>query len=271
MSKFSIVISETFGYHFDSIFSGIKDMKKFEESISFLSKLGYDGVKLPLMIRYDDLIYVCKNIIPNYNMGVSAIATGHYNSLMKYSLNSLEEPSREKAIEVALSGLKLCSIIQAHLIIGLLRGKEFVDNGAFELVEDALKILDRKALDLNATVVLEPLNRYESSYINTLSEAYKIIEKLGLERTGILADTFHMNIEEKDLCASLKKVKNKIWRIHIADSNRWPPGYGHIDFKLIAKTLKEVGYDKWLAVECLQKPSSEKAAVDSIRYLKRIF
>lgn len=65
LSKFSIVISETFGYYFDSIFSGIKDMKKFEESISFLSVLGYNGVELPLMMRYDDLIHVCKNIIPN--------------------------------------------------------------------------------------------------------------------------------------------------------------------------------------------------------------
>lgn len=204
-------------------------------------------------------------------MGVSAIATGHYYSLMKYSLNSLEVSLREKAIEVALSGLKLCSMIQAPLIIGLLRGKEFANNKAFELVEDALKILDKKALDLNAIVVLEPLNRYESSYINTLTEAYKIIEKLGLERTGILADTFHMNIEEKDSCASLKKVKSKLWHIHVADSNRWPPGYVHIDFKLIAKTLKEIGYDKWLAVECLQKPSSKKAAVDSIRYLKKYF
>ncbi|MEM3572983.1 MAG: sugar phosphate isomerase/epimerase family protein [Candidatus Micrarchaeia archaeon] len=266
----SIVVSETFGYLFDGIFHGLKDTKNFEKSISFLKSLGYNGVELPLMMECKDLIYVCKDILPSYKISVSAIATGHYYTIMKYSLNSLDEFLREKAIAVASSGLKICNMIDAPLIIGLLRGKEFTDKKNFKLVENSLRILDKKASDLGVKIVLEPLNRYESAYINTLKEAYKLIEEFRLEKTGILADTFHMNIEESDPCNSLKKVKDKLWHIHLADSNRWPPGYGHIDFKLIIKTLKNIGYERWLAIECLPKPSPKKVASESIRYLKAI-
>jgi sugar phosphate isomerase/epimerase len=271
LSKFSIVISENFGYCFEGIFSGLKNVKSFKASISFLKSLGYDGVELPLMINSNDLIYICKNILSRYEMNVSAIATGHYYSLMKYSLNSPYFSLREKAIEVALTGLKICGRIQAPLIIGLLRGKDFVNENAFNLLKDALKTLDKKAGEVNARIVLEPLNRYETSYINTLTEAYSLIGELGLENTGIVADTFHMNIEEGNWCASLKSVKDLLWHVHIADSNRWPPGYGHINFISIAETLKSIGYKRWLAIECLPKPSLERVAVDSIRFLKKIF
>jgi sugar phosphate isomerase/epimerase len=269
--KFSIVVSESFGYYFKGIFSGLRNVKSFESSISFLKGLGYDGVELPLMANSSDLLYVYKNILSSYQMKVSAVATGHYYSLMKYSLNSKQASLREKAVEVAVEGLRNCSTIDAPLIIGLLRGKDFMEESEFKLFEDALKTIDREARDVNARIVIEPLNRYESSYINTLSEAYSLIERLGLENTGILADTFHMNIEESDPCASLKSVSDRLWHIHIADSNRWPPGYGHINFTSIAKTLKDIGYNRWLAIECLPKPSPEKAAVDSIRFLKKTF
>lgn len=271
MSKFSIVVSEAFGYYFDGIFSGLKDVKGFEASVSFLKSLGYDGVELPLMLNSGDLIYACENILSSYQMSVSAVATGHYYSLMKYSLNSLQDSLREKAVEAALKGLKICGMIKAPLIIGLLRGKDFVSEDTFKLFEVTLKKLDREAGEVGARMVIEPLNRYESSYINTLSEANSLIGRLGLENTGILADTFHMNIEGSDPCASLKDVRERLWHIHVADSNRWPPGYGHINFTSIAETLKDIGYDRWLAIECLPKPSPTRAAVDSIEFLKKTF
>ena len=78
MIKFSIVVSESFGYYFKGIFSGLRDVKSFESSISLLKGLGYDGVELPLMANSSDLLYVYKNILSSYQMKISVVATGHY-------------------------------------------------------------------------------------------------------------------------------------------------------------------------------------------------
>lgn len=87
---------------------------------------------------------------------------------------------------------------------------------------------------------------------------------------GILIDTFHMNIEEASIYESIKKSKDYITHVHIADSNRWAPGSGHLDFTRIITTLKEIGYPGYLSAEILPLPDPVSAARLAIEYLKEI-
>jgi sugar phosphate isomerase/epimerase len=87
---------------------------------------------------------------------------------------------------------------------------------------------------------------------------------------GILADTFHMNIEEPIIEESLKKYGDLIKHIHFADSNRWPPGYGHTDFKSIVETLKQIGYEGYISFEMLPMPDPDTAARQAIDFVKKL-
>ena len=121
---------------------------------------------------------------------------------------------------------------------------------------------------------MEPINRYEVNIFNCLKDIadflLKYESRIDPKRIGILADTFHMNIEEPVIEDSLKRYSRLIRHIHFADSNRWPPGYGHIDFKSIMKTLKSTGYNGYISFEMLPMPDPETAAREGIGCIKKL-
>ncbi len=105
-----------------------------------------------------------------------------------------------------------------------------------------------------AAVYLEPLNRYEATYLNTVGKAADLCSAAGHPRIQLMADLFHMNIEEADIPASLRAVAPHLGHVHLADSQRWLPGHGHTDFVGAFRALREIEFDGWLALECMPTP-----------------
>jgi sugar phosphate isomerase/epimerase len=97
-----------------------------------------------------------------------------------------------------------------------------------------------------------------------------LIKRVGVENFGLLLDTFHMSIEEPDIEATIRKCGMSIFHFHVADSNRWYPGAGHLDFKSILKTLFATGYSGWVSGEFLPNPDAETAAKEAVTYLRQI-
>ena len=99
------------------------------------------------------------------------------------------------------------------------------------------------AQETGTYVYLEPLNRYQDHMLNTLADAVSIIDQGGFKRVKITADFYHMSIEEDDISESLRKYKDYIGHIHIAENHRYQPGTGSIDWARHMKTLHEIGYE----------------------------
>jgi sugar phosphate isomerase/epimerase len=97
-----------------------------------------------------------------------------------------------------------------------------------------------------------------------------LIERVGAANFGLLLDTFHMNIEEPVVEESIRACGERIFHFHVADSNRWYPGMGHLDFKSIITTLFATGYQGYISGEFMPKPDSDTAAAMSIDYLRQI-
>jgi sugar phosphate isomerase/epimerase len=119
-----------------------------------------------------------------------------------------------------------------------------------ELVVDALRRLGARAAERGVRVLLEPLNRYEDHMVNTLAQGAALCEASGSPGVGILADTYHMNIEEDDLCAALEAAAPWVGEVHLSDSGRGQPGTGHVPFDRVLATLERIGFDGVLAIEC---------------------
>jgi sugar phosphate isomerase/epimerase len=96
---------------------------------------------------------------------------------------------------------------------------------------------------------IEAINRYETWFINTLEKAYALVKDIDHPAVGIMADLFHMSIEERSLSQSLFMIQDKLLHVHIADNTREPAGLGHTDFKEIIKTLSRIGYKGSLTME----------------------
>lgn len=128
---------------------------------------------------------------------------------------------------------------------------------------DALAELGEHALAEGATLALEPLNRYEDHMVNRLEQAVALIDAAGLPSVRVLADTYHMNIEEDEPTTALVRAAGHLGHVQVSDSNRLQPGAGHLDWAALLGTLDAVGYRGFLAVECRLRgePAAAVAAI----------
>jgi len=134
------------------------------------------------------------------------------------------------------------------VIVGSLRGAD----GAREYLIESLK--QCATSNDRVTIALEPLNRYESRLLNTVAETLEVVEAVGADNVGLLFDTFHANIEEADPAAAIGAAGSRLAHVHLADSNRWVPGYGHIDFHAAERALDRIGYGGAVVLEPLLRP-----------------
>ncbi|MDP6350150.1 MAG: sugar phosphate isomerase/epimerase [Chloroflexota bacterium] len=114
----------------------------------------------------------------------------------------------------------------------------------------ALHLLGQAAGERGLQIVIEPLIRYETHLINTLQDAAATAARANHPAIRILADFFHMNVEEADIAASIREHGDAIGHVHLADSNRLNPGRGHLDFAPGLRALVDAGYDGVMALEC---------------------
>ncbi len=120
------------------------------------------------------------------------------------------------------------------------------------------------------TVLLEGINRYESPYMNTIIDCKRVADKSGIKEAGVLADFFHMSIEEDNIAASIRQMDGAIRHVHLGDSNRKMPGLGSIDWVAGFTALKEQGYDSFINLECSTMGMPETAIPAAAEFLNRI-
>jgi sugar phosphate isomerase/epimerase len=112
----------------------------------------------------------------------------------------------------------------------------------------------REVLDIVAgsdgRVLLEPINRYESRYLNLVADNIEIIDAVSHPNAGLLPDIFHMSIEESNLPAALRAAGSHISHVHLGDNNRLLPGYGHLPWREIFDALLDIGFDGAVNLEC---------------------
>jgi sugar phosphate isomerase/epimerase len=112
-----------------------------------------------------------------------------------------------------------------------------------------LSELCKFAADNGVRLVLEPLNRYNTPFCTTAKDAVRIVSLVSDNSLGILLDTFHMNIEEDSFETAIESAGGLLGHTHFADNNRKMPGFGHIDFHTIKKSLRKIGYKRYLSFE----------------------
>lgn len=256
--KKSIVISTS-----STKFSALAFKEDFENSVKKVADLGFDGAELavrnPKDLKVDDVI----NILKENNLEVPAIGTGQAYGEEGLSFSDPDEVVRKTAVERINNQILFASHFNAQVIIGLIRGKieeSVSQTEAEEWTIDCLRRCAERAKEYNIQLTLEPVNRYESNFINTIKQGIKFIKRVGVSNLGLLADTFHMNIEEVSIYDSIVQAKDYITHIHFADSNRWAPGCGHLDFAKIVQTLKKIGYQGYVSAEILPFPDPDSCA-----------
>ena len=119
----------------------------------------------------------------------------------------------------------------------------------FDLVVKNLKPLAKYAEQKGVTLCIEPLNRFETDFLNTCDKGLKLIKAVGSKAVKLHLDTFHMNIEEKNQAAAILKAGKHLAHFHACGCDRGTPGNDHIDWKPIVAALKKIGYKGDVVIE----------------------
>ncbi|MBN2355750.1 sugar phosphate isomerase/epimerase [candidate division KSB1 bacterium] len=250
-------------------FSALAYKGRLAENLAKISEMGYDGVELavrdPALIDLADL----QRMLHQHHLPVPAIGTGQAFGEEGLSFTHPQAKIRRQAIARIQSHMALAEALDAVVIIGLIRGRLSAGVSADQArtwMSEALRACVRS--HPRVKLAIEPLNRYETDILNTVAETLSFIDELKLDQVGLLLDSFHMNIEEPSVFRSIELAGNRIFHVHVADSNRWHPGAGHIDFIEFVRALDRSGYDQFISAEILPLPDSDSAARETITYMK---
>ncbi len=266
--KLSVVVSTH-----QASFEAVSFKGRVEESMIAVSDAGYDGVELAVRnaseVHGPDLAGIAQNL----GIGIPAVGTGQMWGEERLSLTAMDESVRETAITRVKDHIALAAELDALVIIGLVRGvfpAPALKEASWNWLVEGLRELGTAADAAGVGIAIEAINRYETAYVNTVSDGLNLIERVGHDSIGLLMDTFHMNIEEADMEGSIRTCGDRLFHFHVADSNRWYPGAGHIDFPRLINTLVDTGYDGWISGEFLPKPDGPTSIAKGIEYLRCI-
>ena len=265
MLKLSIAIAEK-----DALSSAFVVFRGFEKHIPVAAELGYGGVELALKNASEIKINNLDRLLKNSGLTVSCISTGQVFAETGYMFTDSDNNSRNTLRTIYKDFIDLASNYGKFVNIGRVRGKIGDDgkkNCEYRFIDLARELCEY-AQPKDVTLILEPVNRYEINFINNLEEGVELMGKINMPNMKLMPDIFHMNIEDATIGGELSKHIDHISYIHLADSNRLAPGWGHIDFKDIFDKLKLMNYSGWLSVEILPKPDPYSAAKQAIHYLK---
>jgi sugar phosphate isomerase/epimerase len=233
---------------------------------------GFDGVEI--FARSADAVNAreLERELAAHRLAVAAFGTGAGWLARKLSLTAVDEASRREARQFIGSIVELAGHFGAAVIIGSMQGHctdERDREQALEWLREGLNELGEIAEACQVFLLLEPLNRYETNLFNRLGQTAQFLETLATRNVRILADLFHMNIEEADMIAAVRDAGDFIGHVHFADSNRQAMGFGHTDVGPIVGALQDMGYTGYLSAEVLPLPTEDEATRQTIAAFRR--
>ena len=163
---------------------------------------------------------------------------------------------QQNGVEALKRAIDMTSIMQANLLTGVVHAAWGISNSMgkdkeakFTNSAQSIKKISSLLIEKDIKLGIEPLNRYESDFINTVDEGIRLCNLINHPNVGLLLDAYHMNIEEKDMCKSIEKARDKLFHFQVAENDRGVPGTGSLNWSEIFNTLKKINYKGHISLE----------------------
>ena len=236
------------------------------------SALGFDALEIfpPNADTLD--VAAIQELLAPHRLAVAAVGTGGGWVVHKWTLTHADPAIRARARGFIRGMIEKAAALGAPAILGSMQGRWEGDvsrEQALTWLAEALDELGNHAGEHGQPFLYEPLNRYETNLIHRTGDAAAWLRTLPTRNVRILADLFHLNIEEADIGDALRAGGDLVGHVHFADSNRHAIGFGHTDVAPVIAALRDSNYQGYLSAEILPLPDSATAAQKTIESFRR--
>jgi D-psicose/D-tagatose/L-ribulose 3-epimerase len=248
---------------------------------------GFDGVEVPLFNPAQFAAADIRRGLADNGLEctICSILTGGLNMIS-------DDPAVRERTRVHMRDCaKAAADVGAKIIagplyspVGLLTGRRRTAE-EWKRAVDCYQSIGSTLTEYGVTIAMEPLNRFETYFLNTAADAVALCDEINHPNVGILFDTFHANIEEKDVAEGYRIVARHLKHVHTCENDRGIPGTGHVDWPGVFQALRDIHYDGWLTIESFGfalgelsaaasiwrdiAPSPESIAFEGVKFLKR--
>ena len=227
---------------------------------------GFDGVEVPLFRPSEFATAdIAKGLAENgLECTICSVLTGGLNMISEDA--AVRRQTRVHMEECVKTAAEVGAKIMAGPLyspVGYLPGRRrTVDEWKWAV--DCYQSLGPVLQRYGVTIAIEPLNRFETYFLNTAQDAAALCDQIGHPNVGVLFDTFHANIEEKDIAQGYRTVGRHLKHVHTCENDRGIPGTGHVEWKSVFQALHDLKYDGWLTIESFGFALGELSAAASI-------
>lgn len=231
-----------------------------------LKEMGYDGVELPVFeMDADHFAKLGKKL---GELGLERTAV----TVCSADANPISGDAgiRQAGLDHLKQAIDMCRAVGSEFLCGPIHSAlgEFSGSGPtpdeWKHGQDTLSQAGDYAQQAGVTLVVEYLNRFECYLLNCAEDTARFCREIGHPHVKMMWDTFHANIEEKDIEAAVTAAADQIVHVHISENDRSTPGEGGVDWDANFQALKKIGYDGWLTVEAFGLALPELAAATKI-------
>lgn len=227
--------------------------ERFPEIAQHVARLGFDLLEVPIESTTDLDYEQAAGVVKELGLQTSVCAAMSPDRDLIHS----DESVRKNAMAYVRHCVDAAQTLGAANVVGPLYsavGRTWQATADerkrdVDLLVKELKELSAYAHERGVVLCVEPLNRFETSFLNLASQAIEIADAVGHPGCGLLLDTFHMNIEEDSFEGAMRAAGKRLAHTHFADNNRKMPGSGHIDFGIIVRCLQDIGYSGYASFE----------------------
>ena len=250
-----------------------------EEVLGMIKRYGYDGVEIawiprehPFYMGKDLNITKIKSSCETLGLPVAAVCPFYP---AEYNLAHTSASKRKNAIDYVRRIIEATAELGAKIVVVVPSAVFVKPTGEFKeewkSSVSSLAELGYYAQDHGVTLAIEPITRFLTHFVTRIEQALKLVKDAEAPGLGVLADVFHMNIEEKTIGAALRQAKNLLVHVHVSDSNNCAPGSGHLDFGNIYDVLNDIQYNGFISAELgVDFSEAEESAEATIKYLRNL-
>jgi sugar phosphate isomerase/epimerase len=245
-----------------------------EQIVACTAEQGFDGIELMTgNLKPSNADRITK-IARSHDLDIVSLASGFIYSQHGMSFAHPNARVRAAAVRKTRECIEFAHRLGARFVsIGLVRGQRNSKvslSTAREYLVKSIRECGEFASSQDIVLIVEPENRYENGFLHTVDDTLRLLDQVHLGNVKLLVDTFHMNIEETSIGEAIRKAGKQLVHVHLADSNRLAPSLGHIDFGEVMSALQSIGYDGYLGLEILFKPTFESAIETGMRCLEKV-